>query len=186
MDAKSIGPITARMCRRPKGQAPAIIREWRALLKARGDFVCLWTGVVRREDGDLGWGCWVTYLGKRDKGKVALRDIPAARVERLLAPLAHESRIEIMRALLDGPLSASHLSKATGFQAGGLYHHLRELEYASYVTSKDGRYHLTNLGCQLLVTFLCMANEVIEDLGEQGLGVGSHWREHHLRERPGS
>jgi DNA-binding transcriptional ArsR family regulator len=98
-----------------------------------------------------------------------------AKVERLLSPLAHEGRIKIMQALYDEPLSASDLAAATGFQGGGLYHHLRELKYAAYVRDTSGRYALTELGRQLLVTMTLIARQAIVDRGEEGLAAASVW-----------
>ena len=59
-----------------------------------------------------------------------------------------------MQALSDGPLSSSDLSAATGYQGGALYHHLKELQYAAFVTQQDGRYRLTELGLRLLLMLL--------------------------------
>jgi DNA-binding transcriptional ArsR family regulator len=161
MQAKQLGPVTEAM-----------------FLKAAGQFVCLWAGVIRREKGQLGWGCLSTRLGGRRPARAAAQEMSAAAVERLLSPLAHEGRVRIMQALFQRTLTASALSRATGFGGGGLYHHLRELEHADYVVSDRGKYRLTQLGCELLVTVLSMANEVIEDRGKRGLGVGTHWQEH--------
>ncbi len=177
MEANELGPISVSMFQSGEGEAPAIIREWGARLRVPGEFVCWWTGVIRRRKGDLGWGCLTTYLGTAGGGQAAIQQMSSAAVERLLVPLAHEGRIRIMQALFADPLSPSELTKATGFQGGGLYHHLRELEHADYIASGGGRYRLTNLGCELLVTVLSMANEVIKDRGERGLGVGAHWQE---------
>jgi hypothetical protein len=60
-------------------------------------------------------------------------------------------------------------------RGGGLYHHLKELAHAGYVAQLAGRYRLTRLGRQLLVSILCMADEVVEDQGDQGLEVGADW-----------
>ena len=177
MQAKELGPISASMFQCGKDQAPAIIREWGSRLRTPGEFICYWAGIIRRQRGELGWGCLTTHFGRPSAGQSAVQEMSSSAVERLLAPLAHEGRVRIMQALFGGPLSASGLSKATAFQGGGLYHHLRELEHADYIASESGKYRLTNLGCELLVTVLSMANEVIEDRGERGLGVGAHWQE---------
>lgn len=177
MDASEIGPITDAMFERAEGQAPALIREWMERLAGPGELVMLWTGVVRRRSGCLGWGSLFTICGERGDEGLPREDADAEAVERLLSPLAHAGRVRIMQALADGPLSPSQLSADTGFQGGALYHHLRELQYAAYVAKEHGRYRLTQLGTQLLVTMTCLAGEVIEDRGEQGLAVGSDWQE---------
>ena len=178
MQAKDFGPVTESMFQREEGQAPAFVREWGGRLSTPGEFICFWGGVIHRREGDLGWGCFTTRFGAPAGGQDAVRGMSAAAVERLLAPLAHEGRVRIMQVLFRNPLSASELSEATGFRGGGLYHHLRELAHADYVASQGGRYRLTDLGRELLVTVLSMTNEVIEDRGERGLGVGARWQEH--------
>ena len=185
MQAKELGPISVSMFQRGEGEAPAIIREWGGRLSTPGEFVSYWAGVIhRRQRGDLGWGCLTMYFGRPGAGQAPIQEMSSSAVERLLAPLAHEGRVRIMQALFGDPLSPSELSKATGFQGGGLYHHLRELEHADYIASEGGKYRLTNLGCELLVTVLSMANAVIEDRGERGLGVGAQWQERAEQKSP--
>lgn len=180
MRAEEIGEVTVKMFERQEGEPPALIREWGSKLQRAGQFILLWTGVVRREWGDLGWGCLSTSLGREATGK-AVPNISAAKVERMLAPLAHEGRIAMMQVLFERALPAGELSKVTGLRGGGLYHHLRELQHSGYVKREGGCYGLTRLGCQLLVSVLCMADEVIEDRGEEGLEVGAKWSEGVIR-----
>lgn len=188
MSKNEAGPITTSMFRRKEGEPPAVIKEWGETLHSPGDFVCYWAGAIRRSPegtawarggppGDLGWGCFMTRRLDEPGESKGVREMSAAAVERLLSPLAHEGRVRIMQALFDGPLGASQLADATGFHGGGLYHHLRELEYADYIASEDGGYRLTNLGCELLVTVLTMATMAIEDRGERGLGVSAMWQD---------
>ena len=182
MQANELGPITESMFQREEAEAPAFIREWGSRLSTPGEFICFWAGVIHRQEGDLGWGCFTSRFGTPGNGQDAVREMSAAAVERLLAPLAHEGRVRIMQVLFRDPMSASELSEVTGLRGGGLYHHLRELEHADYIASQSGQYRLTDLGRELLVTVLSMANEVIEDRGERGLGVGARWQEHGKRE----
>ncbi len=175
MRGEDLGPVTERVFEREGDEAPALIREWRSKLERPGQFVLLWTGVVRCEWGHLGWGALSTSLGPEAEGK-AVRDVPAVKAERMLAPLAHEGRVAMMQRLFEKPRTAGELTRETGLRGGGLYHHLRELQHAGYVMQEDGLYRLTRLGCQLLVSLLCMADQVIEDRGERGLEVGAHWR----------
>jgi predicted transcriptional regulator len=80
-----------------------------------------------------------------------------------------------MQVLYEGTCSAGELASRTGFQGGGLYHHLRELRYARCISESKGRYSLTPLGRQLLVTMIMMARNVIKDRGEEGLAAGANW-----------
>jgi predicted transcriptional regulator len=96
-------------------------------------------------------------------------------VERLLSPLAHEGRVTILQALYAGPLGSTALTETTGFEGGRLYHHLRELRYAGYVTQEQGKYRLTQLGRELLITVTLIAEQAIVDRGEEGLAAGEAW-----------
>jgi len=66
---------------------------------------------------------------------------------------------------------SSKLSESTGLKGGGLYHHLKELLYAGYVSENKGPFSLTNLGRQLLIAMALIARQVIVDRGHDGLGV---------------
>ena len=177
MKPSRIGPVTAELMRHNRGRPPALIEEWGAKAKRPGDAVLLWAGAVRRWDGALlGWSALSAHLARRDSS-VSLGDIPAAKVERLLAPLAHRGRIGIMQALLRGPVGPSELSEVTGLHGGGLYHHLRELQHSAYVRQDEGRYHLTQLGGQLLAMVLCVANDVVADRPEEGVAAGESWEQ---------
>ncbi len=71
-----------------------------------------------------------------------------SRVVRVVSPLTNENRAKILLSLLEGPKTASELSREIGLGGGPLYHHLRELMLAGYVESPErGRYVLTSSGC---------------------------------------
>ncbi len=172
MGAPTLGPITEAMFKREKDGPPALIAEWGRKCRKPGDSICLWAGIIRQGKGSLGWGSYT--VGNSWAG---LRKTSAAGVERLLAPLAHEGRIQIMQALCSGPQTPSKLAKQTGFKGGVLYHHLKELQHAGYVTAEKRAYRLTTLGLELLIVMSAIAGEVIVDRGEQGLGLGKEWVE---------
>ncbi|MHC4982866.1 MAG: winged helix-turn-helix domain-containing protein [Planctomycetota bacterium] len=175
MRTSDIGPITTSIYQAKHDQPPGLIREWGAKLTRPGHFLLMLTGAARREGGRLqGWGLLLGHFGTKARG-AGLADIPATNVERLLSPLAHEGRIRIMKALSDGPLSATALSRATGFRGGAMYHHLKELQHAAYVTQTRRRYGLTPLGCQLLLTVMGLASEYVADRGQEGLAMGNQW-----------
>jgi DNA-binding transcriptional ArsR family regulator len=161
-------------------QPPPIQAEWGALTPDDQDTILLWAGSVNRGYTRLGWTWLLTHTGgapdrrgyKGGHPHPILR-APAASIERLLAPLAHESRVRLMQAMYDGPKSSSELSQATGLTGGNLYYHLKELMHAAYVADKDGAYDMTDLGYQLVLTLAGIAHHVVADRGEEGLLVTS-------------
>ena len=171
MNTSDFGPITVSMFRAPRGQAPAVVQEWGRKLTRPGHFILHIGGALRRETGQLeGWGVLLGHFGRKPRD-AGIKDIPSEKVERLLSPLAHEGRIEIMKALVSGSAGATVLARRTGFRGGALYHHLRELQYAGYVEQSNRRYGLTKLGRQLLLTMLCLADKVVQDRPRDGLAV---------------
>lgn len=165
----ALGPLGER------GPRP-IEREWWTLLDDDQDLVFCWAGGVNRRGTQLGWSMFLVNVGgeRDDHGYKGghpnpVLSPPAAKVERLLAPLAHESRVRIMQAMYDGPKSSGELSQATGLTGGNLYYHLKELMHAAYVKDTGGAYDLTELGYQLLITVTAIAQAKVTDRGEEGL-----------------
>jgi len=78
-----------------------------------------------------------------------------------------------MQAMHDGAKTSGELSEATGLCGGNLYYHLRELLHAAYIQNDGGRYDLTGLGCQLLLTVTHIA-EGVSDRLDQGEPVFGH------------
>lgn len=176
MGPPKIGPITTAMGKMAKGKPPALICEWGKKLQHPGQFIFFWAAATTRNSRGQSWYSMLTNLGDEKPKNPVPTATPATSVERMLSPLAHEGRVRIMQAMYWEPLTPSGLSEATGFKGGALYHHLKELKYASYVTDKDGRYSLTPLGYQLLVTVTCLASQVVADQAEEGLAVAA-WGE---------
>ena len=159
---------------------PPIQREWGEQTPDDQDVILCWAGTVNRGYRHLGWTWLLTHIGgpPDQHGHKGGHPHPmvrasAASIERLLAPLAHESRVRLMQAMYDGPKSSSELSQATGLTGGNLYYHLKELIHAAYVADKDGAYDMTDLGFQLLLTLAGVAHHVVADRGEEGLLVTS-------------
>ena len=184
MSRPYVGPMTEQICDTENNtQPPALIREWAQAVKNPGEEVFLWAGAALSKSAAYSWLSIVE--GTTDEGDAmggkegseresTVVKTPPEHIERLLTPLAHTSRIRIMQALYDAPLSATELSEAVGARGGSLYHHLRDLKYAAYLTDGGGRYALTDLGRQMLVTAALIANQTIVDRGEEGLGVGTY------------
>ena len=171
MPMPDLGATTTAMLDAPEGSPPAVISEWLSHLRHSKDVIFLWAGASRQ----LSWIHLSTHLSDGERDRCPVADTSAVSIERLLSPLAHEGRVRIMQALYRGRHSASELGEATGFRGGGLYHHLRELRYAAYVTEDGGRYSLTELGRQLLITVALIADEVVVDRAEEGLAAGADW-----------
>ena len=166
-----LGPITKAICEGNENGPPPIIVEWLKNVAHAGQIVFFWAAATR----GCSWMHMRTHLGDEPPAQSEVERVPPANVERLVSPLSHEGRIKIMQALYGGSLTPSELTARTGFQGGGLYHHLRELKYASYLCEDGGRYALTQLGRQLLITVALIAKEVIVDRGEEGLAAGTGW-----------
>jgi len=179
-----IGPITESALHTPPGQPPAIIREWHGFVRKPGDFILLWAGANRghrNADTTLSWSSLTVSGGDEptaediEGGKISAGfydPSAAAKVERMLSPLAHEARIKLMQAMFRSGRNSSDLSEAVGIKGGNLYYHLKELVHAGYVRAEKGEYELTDLGRQLLLTLTCIAAQAVKDRGEEGLAVG--------------
>ena len=176
---QSKAPITKAAFGLPEDKGPPPInREWGELCKDDQDVIFLWAGEWNRRTSRYGWS-WISWhLSAEDDPEQhphpAVRT-PAANVERMLSPLAHEARIRIMQTMYDGAKSSGQLSEATGLKGGNLYYHLKELIHAAYVKEQNGGYDLTELGCQMLLTVAAIADKVVKDSGEEGLLVAGEW-----------
>ena len=84
---------------------------------------------------------------------------PDYKVAQILSVLGSETRLGILRHLLDAPMTAAELVAALGFKTTGqAYHHLRELERAGYVTLREeGRYHFDLNRGRVYLTALALA-----------------------------
>lgn len=75
------------------------------------------------------------------------RGTQPVRLARMLAALAHPQRLQILLHLLTGEASYQSLAHRTGLKAGPLYHHIRELRSAGFLSPKRrDLYALTRLG----------------------------------------
>jgi DNA-binding transcriptional ArsR family regulator len=106
-------------------------------------------------------GIWVN-TASMDKWIDAPLKIAPKEITRFLSPFSSEQRITILRSLFEGFLqgkTVSELVEETGFEGGQLYHHLRELERANYVETKEerGRYFISVIGHIALLTVSHMA-----------------------------
>ena len=178
-----IGPLTENVMNMSTegGGVPALIGEWHGAVREPGDFILFWGGAERgaTETDTRSWAWMNTAIAdpadpgeqnEEPSGPPAGLGL-AAKVERMLSPMAHESRVRIMQVLLEAARGASDLSEATGLRGGNLYHHLKELTHSGYVGERDGRYVLTILGRQLIITMTCLADRMVQDREQEGLVV---------------
>ena len=181
-----IGPIT-RAAFGGKEGPPPIIEEWLTSLKQKGEHVLVWAGAIAKADhtggkyaDHISWGWLKTDVGAGPRGRKSKEGPPpwtnddiGAKVERMLSPLAHESRIRLLQAMRESSCSSADLSKATGLKGGNLHHHLKELIYSGYVRDKGRAYDISSLGLQLLCTLTWMADHIVHDRGDDLVTVGS-------------
>jgi len=173
----SLGPLTHAVADTSKGPPP-IVLEWEDRLTRPGDFVLVWAGALRKREAPAKSAWWWLHCTITDdlhepavKNETdepsPLRDPGTpAKVERMLSPLAHESRGRILQALYEKPLGSSGLTEATGLRGGNLHHHLKELLYSDYVRQQEGAYALTGLGRQLFLTLASLASRIVQDRGD--------------------
>jgi hypothetical protein len=164
----------------PYGPRP-IEAEWGKLAKYDQDAIVYLAGAYNRLGTHIGWGIcsWNTASEGTEEGQQYLATrVPAASIERLLSPLAHEARIRLMQAMYDGPKTSGQLSEATGMKGGNLHYHLKELIFGGYIENQQEGYELTPFGCMMLVTMSMIAEENVKDRGDEGLGVISTWGEY--------
>ena len=177
MGEEPVGPITEQAFGGKDLEGPPpILTEWGTRYnKQPGDHVILWAGMTRYS-ASQGWS-WCMLSTHVGEGEQSLDVDPdtATKVERLLSPLAHESRFMLLQALQREPRTASELTAATGLKGGNLYHHLRDL-LGAYVEESDKGYALTDLGRQLVVTLAQIAQMVVQDRNTEGLVVGKKWQ----------
>lgn len=97
----------------------------------------------------------IRYEGAVDK----LLATPDYKVAQILSVLGSETRLGILRRLLDAPQTAAELVVALGLKTTGqAYHHLRELERAGYVAQREGgRYHFDLERGRVYLTALALA-----------------------------
>lgn len=118
-------------------------------------------------------GIWVN-TASMDKWMDEPLKIPPQEITKFLSPFSSEQRMIILRSLYEDLLegkTVSDLVEETGFEGGQLYHHLKELERANYVETREerGRYFISVMGHIALLTVSHMAM-ALPRYAEQKLG----------------
>ncbi len=179
--AESIGPVTDKALASAKPEGPPVMaQEMHQRLEKPGDFILLWGGAMKFPRGSASWSSLSTSLGEGGpdgpEGS-GITTVPPSHLARMLGPFSHEARIQLLQLLWPEARASAELSEATGLKGGNLHYHLKELIYADYVEQKEGRYQLTRLGAQLLITVGCIALQNVQDRGEEGLEILGGWSE---------
>jgi DNA-binding transcriptional ArsR family regulator len=72
---------------------------------------------------------------------IKLSEGQAARLAELFSAMSDSSRVQIIAALLDGPMNVQSLAEVAGISESGVSHHLRGLRQMRLVrTRKEGRW----------------------------------------------
>ena len=170
-----LGPVTEAMfAQQDENGPPAIAEEWHRAVTSPGDVILFWGGAARQSHGNFSWTDMTTRIRSEDGSDDLVTTTPPEHVERMLSVMGHASRVRIMQALYHEGLASGDLAERVGLRGGSLYHHLRELLHAAYVDERKGRYSLTTLGRQMLVSMTVLAHRTVVDEGDRGLGVGVH------------
>lgn len=97
------------------------------------------------------------------KKKLPMSDAQIDEVARLFGILSESSRLKILRALMQGPLTVSELIDETGLKQGNVSKHLGVLLHARFVArEREGnfaRYTLADQRLSQLCDLMCMRIE---------------------------
>jgi DNA-binding transcriptional ArsR family regulator len=92
-------------------------------------------------------------------GKVKLTDAHLEEVARLFGMLAESSRLKLLRALLERPMTVSELIESTGMKQGNVSKHLGTLTLGGFVgREREGnfvRYAITDPTVASLCMLMC-------------------------------
>jgi DNA-binding transcriptional ArsR family regulator len=97
------------------------------------------------------------------KKKPPMSDAQLEEAARLFGILSESSRLKLLRALMEGPLTVSELIEATGMKQGNVSKHLGVLLNARFVArEREGnfaRYNLADKRLYQLCDLICMRIE---------------------------
>jgi len=96
-------------------------------------------------------------------------ELPEDQVTAIVAPFANEQRVKLLKALYLGIAESGHLKEFTGLTGGQLYHHLKELALAKFLSRQiRGEYRLSSLGYYAFsALMILMADLLAEELDEE-------------------
>lgn len=98
--------------------------------------------------------------------------LPEAQVAAILAPFANEQRVKLLKALYLGLTESGQLKEFTGLTGGQLYHHLKELALARFLSREvRGEYRLSSFGYYAFSALMILAAELLgEEMDEELVG----------------
>jgi DNA-binding transcriptional ArsR family regulator len=91
-------------------------------------------------------------MGTNDKISLPTADVPNDNVcAEYFKALGDPVRLQVVKTLLDGPLSVSDIADRMQLQIANVSHHLRVLHHAGIVlTERDGRFIYYRVNCEFL------------------------------------
>ncbi|MGE5551054.1 MAG: hypothetical protein ACM3ZC_11075 [Bacteroidota bacterium] len=97
-------------------------------------------------------------------------DLPEERVASVMAPFANEQRVKLLKALYLGLSESGQLREFTGLTGGQLYHHLKELALAKFLSRQvRGEYHLSTFGYYAFSALMILAADLLAEEPEEEL-----------------
>ncbi|MGE5530427.1 MAG: hypothetical protein ACM3X6_14970 [Patescibacteria group bacterium] len=96
-------------------------------------------------------------------------DVPEDKIAAVMAPFASEQRIKLLKSLYLGISESGQLKDFTGLTGGQLYHHLKELALAKFLSKQvRGEYGLSSFGYYAFSAIMILVTDLLaEDLPEE-------------------
>lgn len=95
-------------------------------------------------------------------------DLPEDQVAAVLAPFANAQRVKLLKALYMGISESGQLKEFTGLTGGQLYHHLKELALAKFLSRKvRGEYRLSSFGYYAFSALMILVASLLEEEMEE-------------------
>ena len=94
--------------------------------------------------------------------------LPEEQVASVMAPFANAQRLRILKALYLGESESGQLREMTGLTGGQLYHHLKELALAKFLSRQvRGEYRLSAFGYYTFSSIMILLSSLLrEELDE--------------------
>ena len=90
--------------------------------------------------------------------------LPEEQVAAVLAPFANAQRVKLLKALYLGISESGQLKEFTGLTGGQLYHHLKELALAKFLSRKvRGEYRLSSFGYYAFSALMILVASLLEE-----------------------
>lgn len=141
-----------------------VIRLERALPTPRGE------KAISQNRADARPASAATRVAAGGNGEEDWLDLPEAQVASVMAPFANEQRVKLLKALYLGMSESSQLREFTGLTGGQLYHHLKELALARFLSRQvRGEYHLSTFGYYAFAALMILASDLVAEEPDEAL-----------------